>query len=100
MTPDQLDRAIKESSMDTSGFTMLRTPCPVLRSGSEFDRIKAAALPHAGPGYTHVKAFDYEAHMPGWPHGQLINFYYDNETDPRTTLECFRVWSDGRVERT
>ncbi len=94
------DRAIKQSSEDVSGFTPLRTSCPVLRSGDEYDRCVQAARPLVPAGYIAVKVVDYASHLPRWPHGQLVNFYYEHDTDPRTTIEGVRVFPDNSAAST
>ncbi len=94
------DRAIKQSSEDMSGFTPLRTSCPILRSGDEYDRCVGVARTMVPAGFIAVKVVDYEAHIPRWPHGQLVNFYYENDTDPRTTIEGVRVFLDNSAAST
>ncbi len=95
-----MERAIKKSAEDTSGFTP--RPCPNrLKSGETHDRevgkVKAAAL--VTPGYVASIVVDYRSHSDIWDHN-LVNFYYENDTDPRTTIESFRVYDNDMVTTT
>jgi hypothetical protein len=94
---DALDREIKASSEDTTGFQPMRVSVPRLRRGETYDICVAAARPHATPGYIASVVVDYMTGM-GWTHN-LVNFYYEHDTDPRTTIEAFRVYASGKVTR-
>lgn len=90
------DAEIKRSSEDTS-FEPLRKSCPRLRSGEEYEVSVAMARPHATPGYYTSVVVDYMNGL-GWTHN-LVNFYYQHEEDPRTTIEAFRVYPSGKVTK-
>lgn len=49
------------------------------------------------PNYDTVNVVD----MPGFDDCFdyfLVNYYYTNAADPVTTLDCYRVYTDGKVE--
>ena len=98
MSADQLDRLIKDSAMDTTGSGPRRAVAKTLRYGEEFERVRDAALASGlvDEGYVHVKVADYPSLYKQWDHS-LINFYYENESDPRTTIIALRVGVDGKV---
>ena len=49
--------------------------------------------------YTHVKAFDLPEYDNAFNY-YLVNFYYEQEKNPQTYLDCYRVYLSGKVERT
>ena len=97
MSPDQLDKAIKRSSMDEPPYE--GKPSAARLSGDSKQGILAqveAAFP-VDPNYDHVNVVD----LPGYDECFsyfLINYYYTRDTDPRTYLDCYRVYTDGKVE--
>ena len=95
-----MERAIKKSAEDTSGFTPRPSP-DRLKRGDIYDRdiskVKANAV--VSPGYVAAIVVDYRSHSNIWDHN-LVNFYYENDTDPRTTIESFRVYDNGMVTTT
>ena len=98
---DAMERAIKKSSEDTSGFEPLRTSPTRLKSGVIFDadRLAVEARFAVDPSYVACIVIDYINHDDRWDHN-LVNFYYDNDEDPTTTIDSYRVYEDGRVEST
>ena len=98
---DAMERAIKKSAEDTSGFTPLRNSPPRLKTGTVHAENLAACLRTAvvTPGYDTVIVVDYRNHSDIWDHN-LVNFYYSNDSDPTTTIESFRVYDNGMVTTT
>lgn len=97
------DKAIKKSSEDTSDFGPMRVNIPRLKRGEEYDRCVVACKTNAvvPPGYIAAIVCDYinsGTAMAGI--GNLVNFYYENDTDPRTTIVSFRVDTEGNVRST
>ena len=84
--------------MDTSFGGLMRPTVDILRSGPEFERCRDAAVASGlvDEGYVHVKVADYPSLYKNWDHS-LINFYYENESDPRTTIIALRIGVDGKV---
>ena len=86
--------------MDNSGSGLIRPQAPVLRDGEEFERCRDAALASnlVPANYIYAKVADYPSLYKNWDHS-LINFYYENDTDPRTTIIALRIGVDGTVSR-
>lgn len=95
-----MERAIKKSAEDTSGFTPRPSP-KRLKQGETHDRevgmVKANAV--VTPGYVASIVVDYRSHSDIWDHN-LVNFYYSHDEDPTTTIESFRVYDTGKVTTT
>lgn len=94
-----IDRAIKKSSEDTSGFEPLRRSPDRLKSGNTFDICRGDVLASVGGlgDYSHCIVIDYLNHDDIWDHN-LVNFYFTNEEDPTTTIRAFRWYQDGTIE--
>ena len=94
------DKEIKKSAEDTSG-SIARPSAITLKAGEEFDRCVVACKTQAvvPAGYLAARVIDYNNFNAMWDHN-LVNFYYQNETDPTTTIVSFRVTPDGDVTST
>jgi hypothetical protein len=53
---------------------------------------------YVNESYIHVKAFDLPKFDSRFTY-YLVNFYYEQEKDPKTYLDCYRVFED-HVEHT
>lgn len=86
--------------MNTEFNGLMRPTVDVLTKGDEFERCRDAALASGlvPEGYIYAKVADYPTLYKNWDHS-LINFYYQNETDPRTTITALRVGVTGSVSR-
>ena len=97
---DKLERAIKASAEDTSGFEP-RVTATRLKSGSDWEYYRAqientTAVPS---GWVACIVVNYLGFDPMWDHN-LVNYYFNHEEDPTTTIFSFRAYKDGRVEST
>lgn len=101
MSESASDKAIKKSSEDTSGFTNHRPSPRRLKTGETFNKYRkqveeAVNIPS---NYVACLVVDYVGYKDCWDHN-LVNFYYDHEDDPRTTIIAYRAYTDGRVTPT
>lgn len=98
MTPDQIDKAIKRSAADEPAYEG-RPSAKRLTGDSKqafLNQVETAFT--VDPNYDTVNVVD----LPGYDecfNYTLINYYYTRDTDPTTYLDCYRVYSDGKVTR-
>lgn len=97
---DAMERAIKKSAEDTD-FEPLRRSPDRLKTGERYDETIRTVTGYAvvPANYTHALVIDYISFDSRWDHN-MVNFYYQNDTDPTTTIVSFRAYADGRVEST
>jgi len=98
MTPDQLDKAIKRSSMDVPPYEG-KPSAPRLSGDSKqgiLAQVEAAFT--VDPNYDIVHVVDFPSYDKCFNYF-LINYYYTQDKDPTTYLECYRVYTDGKVTR-
>ena len=101
MSDSPIDRAIKKSSEDASGFEPMRRSPDRLKSGNKYDICRTDVLGRF-PGlddYTACVVIDYITFdKTMWDHN-LVNFYFTHEEDPTTTIQAFRWYQNGNIER-
>lgn len=86
------------SAMDNTVVSMKRSADQI--KGQQLKKLVDRILDsyNVKESYVHVKAFDlpkFDARFNYY----LVNFYYEQENDPKTYLDCYRVFED-HVERT
>lgn len=95
---DKQDRAIQASAKDEPEFKRPSSP-QRLTGKAKLEVLKT--IDRAGvkinPSYSHVNVIDYPSfHGELYDH-YLVNFYFEHEEDPRTTIHSLRVYTDGTV---
>lgn len=92
-----IDRAIKKSSENEPEY--VAKPSAQRLKGKERNEIVAAVMEsqNVAENYTHVHVTDYPTFNKIWDH-MLVNFYYQHDSDPTTTIASFRYYLDGTVE--
>jgi len=98
MSPDQLDKAIKRSSMDEPPYEGKPSAKRLTGDSKQgiLDQVEAKFT--VAPNYDSVNVVDLPGYDECFPYF-LINYYYTNDADPTTTLDCYRVYTDGKVEQ-
>ncbi len=98
MTPDQLDKAIKKSSMDEPPYEGKPSAARLAGESKQAFLDQVELFFTIDPNYDTVNVVD----LPGFNDCfdyTLINYYYTRDTDPTTYLDCYRVYTDGKVTR-
>ena len=101
MSESPLDKMIKRSSEDTSGTEPSRKSPERLKTGDIYDKHRIQVADSHSPPVDWVACLvvDYMSFDERFDFN-LVNFYYENEDDPRTVIRSFRSYADGRVETT
>lgn len=91
------DRAIKKSAEAEPPYTP-RPSAPRLE-GPEKDAlvenvVRGMKVPET---YTHVHVINYPAFNESWDH-MLVNFYFEQESDPKTYIKSFRAYTSGDIK--
>lgn len=91
------DRAIKKSAENEPEY--VAKPSAPRLEGQDKATVVAEVIRTMGvaENFSHVHVIDYPSFNGIWDH-MLVNFYYDNDEDPTTTIASFRYYLDGNVE--
>jgi hypothetical protein len=99
MTPDQIDKAIKRSSMDEPPYEGKPSAKRLTGESKQAFLDQVETFFTIEPNYDIANVVD----LPGFDecfNYTLINYYYTKDTDPSTVIDSYRVWSDGKVTQT
>lgn len=83
------DRAIKKSAESEPEYTP-RASAMALENGALKSSIIAKVADQTPENYTHVKVIDFPSFDPAFT-WYRVNFYYEHQEDPRTTINSFTV---------
>ncbi len=86
------DRAIKKSAANEPEYEP-RPKADRLTSGPLYDAVRSLVDKKVDPSWIHCKVMDYPSFDPAFQ-WYRINYYYQHDTDPTTTLDSFVVTVD------